>query len=347
MTTPTVDIIIPVWNQPFETRACLVSILNTAESARLIIINNGCNRDTELLLEEFCEPLGNRVLYMTMERNIGFVPALNRGLIRSDADWAMAVRSNGTVDGTWLTQLLNVTGNEQAGIISPFCTTETLLPKRLTKACCSQLETCQLSFAGLMLSRAMRDEIGCFDEELDGGAWCLRDYQQRAASRNYRTFMVPSALVHSGPPLVFGSEERRRERERLSQLTFLERWGASQQYAVYFPQQTETDHLDRALTVILAAARRGHRFTLLLHHCQYRHASELGYRCLHTGIELVSLAWLGASRDLRKRLHKLRTEARDLMIVKGVDGIPVPGYDGALSFDAVEHLIQGDAPCVN
>ncbi|MGE3549028.1 MAG: glycosyltransferase family 2 protein, partial [Geobacter sp.] len=61
MTTPTIDIIIPVWNQPFETRACLVSILNTADSARLIIINNGCDRDTELLLEEFCEPLGNRV----------------------------------------------------------------------------------------------------------------------------------------------------------------------------------------------------------------------------------------------------------------------------------------------
>jgi hypothetical protein len=343
MTTPSVDIIIPVWNQPFETRACLVSILNTADSARLIIINNGCNRDTELLLEEFCEPLGNRVLYMTMERNIGFVPALNRGLDRSEADWAMVVRSNGTVDGSWLTQLLNVASNEQAGIISPLCTTETPLPKRLASAYCSQLETCQLSFAGLMLSRVMRDEIGCFDEELDGGAWCLRDYQQRAASRNYRTFLVPPALVHSGPPLVFGSEERRRERERLSQQTFLERWGAPQQYAVYFPKETEADHLERALTVILAAARRGHRFTLLLHHRHYGQASEQGYRCLHTGIELASLAWLGAGRDLRKRLQKLHAEAPDLVIAKGVDGIPVPGYDGALPFSAIEDLIRGDA----
>jgi len=343
MTTPTVDIIIPVWNQPFETRACLVSILNTADSARLIIINNGCDRDTELLLEEFCEPLGTRVLYMTMERNIGFVPALNRGLARSDADWAMVVRSNGTVDGAWLQQLLNVTGSERAGIVSPLCTTETPLPKRLAKAGCSRLETCRISFAGMLLSRAMRDEIGYFDEELDGSAWCLRDYQQRAAAHNYRTFFVPTALVHSGPPPVFGSEERRRERERLSQLTFLERWGAPQQFAVYFPQQTETDHLKNALTVILAAARRGHRFSLLLHHRQYQQASEQGYRCLHTGIELISLTRFGAGRDLRKWLQKLSAESPDLSIVKGVDGIPVPGYDGARQFNVIEVLLKGGA----
>jgi hypothetical protein len=340
MTTPTVDIIIPVWNQPFETRACLVSILNTTDSARLIIINNGCNRDTELLLEEFCEPLGNRVLYMTMERNIGFVPALNRGLARSDADWSMVIRSNGTVDGSWLHQLLNVAANERAGIVSPFCTTETPLPKRLTKACCSQLETCQISFAGMLLSRAMRDEIGYFDEELDGSAWCLRDYQQRAAAHSYRTFLVPMALLHSGPPLVFGSEERRRERERLSQLAFLERWGAPQQFAVYFPQQTEAEHLERALSVILTAARRGHCFTLLLHHRQYRQASDQGYRCLHTGIELVSLARFGTGRDLRKWLQRLSAEIPHLSIVKGVDGIPVPGYDGTLPFSAIDDLIR-------
>jgi hypothetical protein len=343
MTTPTVDIIIPVWNQPFETRACLVSILNTADSARLIIINNGCDRDTELLLEEFCEPLGNRVLYMTMERNIGFVPALNRGLARSDADWAMVIRSNGTVDGAWLQQLLNVAAHERAGIVSPLCTTETPLPKRLTKACCSQLETCQLSFAGMLLSRAMRDDIGCFDEELDGSAWCLRDYQQRAATRDYRTFLVPTALVHSAPPLVFGSEERRNERERLSQRTVLERWGTSQQFAVYFPQQTEPDHLKSALTVILAAARRGHRFSLLLHHRQYQQASKQGYRCLHTGIELISLARFGAGRDLRKWLQKLSAETPELSIVKGVDGIPVPGYDGTRQFSVIEDLLKGDA----
>lgn len=347
MTTPSVDIIVPIWNQPFETRACLVSILNTADSGRLIIINNGCNRDTELLLEEFCEPLGNRVLYMTMERNIGFVPALNRALARSEADWAMVVRSNGTVENTWLQQLLNASASERAGIISPYCTTETPLPKQVADACCSQLETCQLSFAGLMLSRAMRSEIGLFDEDLDGGAWCLQDYQQRAAAHDYRTLLVPTALVNSAPPQVFGSEERRREREQFSQRTFHERWGTPQHHAIYFPKLTETEHLNNALTSILAAARRGNRFTLLLHHRHYRQAAELGYRCLHTAIELTGLSRFTAERDLRKQLQRLTAELPGLSIVKGVDGIPVPGYDGAASFSIVEQLAQERPVCMS
>lgn len=345
MTTPTVDIIVPVWNQPFETRACLVSILNTCDNARLIIINNGCNRDTELLLEEFCDPLGERVLYMTMERNIGFVPALNRALSRSTADWAMVIRPNGTVDGGWLQSLLNLTTNERAGIISPLCTTETPLPQHLTKAYCSQLETCRISFAGLLLSRAMREEIGCFDEELDGASWCLRDYQQRAASHNYRTFFAPAALLHSGPALVFGSEERRRERERTSRETCQQRWGTPQSYAIYFPKQTETEHLSNALATILQAARRGDRFTLLLHHRQYKQAAELGYRCLHTDIELVSLTRFASQRALRNQLHKRSAQTPELVVVKGVDGIPVPGYDNALPFSAVEQRITEAAAC--
>ncbi len=345
MTTPTVDIIVPVWNQPFEARACLVSILNTTDSARLIIVNNGCNRDTELLLEEFCDPLGERVLYMTMERNIGFVPALNRALVRSTADWAMVIRPNGMVNDGWLQALLPLTGIEHAGIISPLCTTETPLPKHLTAAHCSQIETCQLSFAGLMLSRVMREEIGCFDEDLDGGLWCLRDYQQRAAARNYLTYLAPAAAVHSGPALVFGSEERRRTREQVSQQTCQNRWGVSHQYAIYFPKQTEDEHLDNALKLIVAAARRGDRFTLLLHRHQYQQASERGYRCLHTAIELVSLARFTAHRDLHKRLAELTRAVATLMVVKGVDGIPVPGYGNAQSLSVITQRATEASSC--
>lgn len=340
MTTPSIDIIIPVWNHPFETRACLVSILSTAASARLIIVNNGCDRDTELLLEEFCDPLGDRVLYMTMERNIGFVPALNRSLARSSHDWAMIIRPNGTVSDGWLQQMLTTATSERAGIITPHCTTEALLPEQLTAARCSQLETCQLSFAGLMLSRTMREEIGYFDEGLDGGFWCLRDYQQRAAARDYRTYITPGAVLHSAPAMVFGSEERRSERERHSRETFRARWGNSHQYAVYFPKETEANHLSEALATILKAARRGHHFTLLLHHRQYLQASELGYRCLHTAIQLAGLSRIAPARDLRKRLQNLTKNRPELLIVKGVDGIPIPGYDEALPFSALTDRIK-------
>jgi hypothetical protein len=63
MKSPTVDIIVPVWNSPFETRACLAAILKYSPEARLIIVDSGGNRETELFWE-FSEPLGERGLFI-------------------------------------------------------------------------------------------------------------------------------------------------------------------------------------------------------------------------------------------------------------------------------------------
>ena len=53
MISPTIDILVPVWNNPFETRACLAGILSHSPGARLIVVDNASSRETELMLEEF------------------------------------------------------------------------------------------------------------------------------------------------------------------------------------------------------------------------------------------------------------------------------------------------------
>ncbi len=57
MEKPAIDIIVPVWNRPIETRACLVNLVEHSPAARLILVNNGSDRETECLLEEFAESL--------------------------------------------------------------------------------------------------------------------------------------------------------------------------------------------------------------------------------------------------------------------------------------------------
>ena len=110
MPLPSVDIIVPVWNNPFETRACLVAILTHSPEARLIIVDSGSSRETELMLEEFSEPLGEHALFITSERNIGLVPAINMGLASSDRDFAVIVRPHVMVTSGWLTTLLSSRG---------------------------------------------------------------------------------------------------------------------------------------------------------------------------------------------------------------------------------------------
>src|SRR3974390_682864 len=102
MTTSSVDIIVPVWNSPFETRACLSAILEHSHGARLIIVHYGSSREPELMLEEFSEPLGERGLFIKSDRNIGLVPAINKGLARSDGAFAVIVRPQVLVTNGWL-----------------------------------------------------------------------------------------------------------------------------------------------------------------------------------------------------------------------------------------------------
>ncbi len=336
MTDPAVDIIVPVWNQPFETRACLVSILNTSKSARIIIVNNGSSRETERMLEDFSDGLGERAVYMSTERNIGFVPAVNRALARVESEWAMILRSNTIVSDKWLDKMTAVTNDEnsKAGIISP-ATAESL-----SRIPCQQIETCDISFSGLMLSRKMYEETGFFDEELDGSSWCLKDFQQRAASFGYLTVLAPSARIIPGHEVLFGSEERRKKMETVSIATVKERWGTGSHFVVYMPKESEETYLNNAIKDILLIARMGHHVTVFLHSKQYQAAYRSGWNCLHTGIEIEKIPSLFPNRAIAKRIQQIKDKKTEIEIVKGIDGIPVPGFNSSIPFAAIQKLAK-------
>lgn len=340
MTTSTFDIIVPVWNNPTAARACLVSILDCAETARLIIINNGCDRTTELMLEEFSDHLGDRAIYMTMERNIGFVPAVNRALNRSDADWAIIVRPTGTLTAECYQQILEATAKEQAGIITPHCPSEHSLPDRLLKSDCRCLETCEISFALLALSLTMRTTIGLFDEGMDGGAWCLQDYRHRADAHGFRTYLLPKVAAQGEPITIFGSRDRRRKLEENAVNTFRQRWGVQQQLALYLPKETDDHKLQETLELLHAAARHGHHLDLFLHRRHYTQAIQNGAACLHSSIVLHRLPLLSPLKSMARSMEKLKLQHLQLQPVCSLDGIPFPGYDNALPITLLQQLAK-------
>lgn len=337
-TTPSLDIIIPVWNSPAETRACLVSILESSTTARLVIVNNGCDRTTELMLEEFSDHLADRAIYMTMERNIGFVPAVNRALLRSDADWALIVRPTGMVTAACIEQLMTATQREQAGMLTPHCTADFTVHPQFVKGGCISIETAEISFSVLALSRAMRERIGLFDEELDGGAWCLRDYRHRSHTHGFRCYLAPQVSFTGGQSTVFGSEERRRKQGERAVAVFHDRWGKQQQLAVYLPRSADERSLADTLQLLLAAARRGHRFVLFLHRRHHRTALQHGAACLHSGIVLHRLGMLAPQRDLVRELERQRKRAPGLQLACALDGVSVPGSGAIAPAGILHHL---------
>lgn len=333
MNFPSADIIVPVWNNLFETRACLAAILAYSPEARLIIVDNGSSRETELMLEEFSEPLGERALFIKSNRNIGLVPAINMGLARSDSDFSVVLRPHVIVNAGWLKALLEEAETAGAGMLSP---------KFVGKNCpampdlipgCTLMESCTVSFSLLMLRGEMRIMIGSFDEGLDGAEWCLKEYVRRAADKGYRTFITSRSVVTCSHEALFGSTGRRLEMVNNSSRSYLDRWGSAQHYAVYFGRETEAVNLGDTIEILLDGARQGHNFTLLLHQRQYSDFRRMGWNGLHVGIKLYSLSIFFPQRDLQKKLASLTKSHPDMVPVRGSDGVAFPGTETSIPIE--------------
>jgi glycosyltransferase involved in cell wall biosynthesis len=331
MTSPTIDILVPVWNNPFETRACLAAILAYSSGARLIIVDNGSSRETELMLEEFSESLGDQGLFIKSERNIGLVAAINLGLARSDSDYTVIVRPHVSVQAGWLETLVRAAETTGAGIVSPlFGGAEADRLPQLAPGC-TIMENCTVSFTALLVRTEMRMVAGTFDEHLDGNEWCLKEYVRRVAAHGYRTCVTGRLRLSCSVGQQFGSVQRRNEMVQNSRSAYISRWGISRHYCVYFGKETDAGSLRDTITAILDGARQGHRFTLLLHRRQYCSFRKMGWNGLHTGIDLHRISLLFPVRGFQRKVMALRSASPDLLAVQGCSGITFPGVEAAIS----------------
>jgi glycosyltransferase involved in cell wall biosynthesis len=337
MPSPTVDIIVPVWNNPFETRACLAALLEHSSEARLIIIDNGSSRETQLMLEEFSEPLGERGLFITSDRNIGLVPAINKALASSDSDFAVIVRPNVTITNGWLNRLLEAGSMQRCGIVSPVFRGSGAPPVPRPAQGCALMETFAVSFSTLLIRGELLKHTGGFDEGLDGGDWCLRDFIRRAGVAGYHTGVTSRLELQCGPETVYGSIERRQELERSSRGTYRARWGVGRHYCLYFGPERDAAGLSETVDAMVAAARLGHRFTLLLHRRQFKEFRRRVWNGLHTSIEVNQLPVLGVQRSILHRIAALHAADPDLIPVRGEQHLDFPGAAVAICLDDIIH----------
>lgn len=343
MPSPSVDIIVPVWNNPFETRACLAAILEHSPEARLIIIDNCSSRETELMLEEFSELLCEQALFITSERNIGLVPAINRGLASSDSDFAVIVRPQVIVGRGWLKALLDAAGMPQVGLVSPVFRGSGAPAVSRPGSGCALMETFSLSFTTLLIRGEMQKQLGVFDEGLDSAEWCLRDYIRRAETSGYHTCVTAHPELTCGQESIFGSQERRQEQIRLSRDIYLSRWGVARHYCLYFGPETDAD-LSGTVEAIVDAARRGHRFTLLLHRRQARDFRRRGWNGLHTAIAICKLPLFGVQRSLARQFAALQAADPDLIPVRGSEHVKFPGVAAPMCLDEVVAARENGIP---
>jgi hypothetical protein len=333
MTGAVIDVIIPVWNRPEETRNCLVNLINHTPNARFIIVDCGSDRDTERMLQELADGLDERALLMRDDSNIGFVRAANRGFESSTAPFLALVRSTSIVTARWLDPLLQFAeAHPEAGILLP-C----LDPG---DACDKPREVATGSSAAMVVSRDLYREIGGFDEGMDGGAWCLKDFTRRACAKGYLTYQVPGPAVSQQEEVPLGSEQRRLVTVQRSMTLFRERWGDGGSYLLHVPTGVEVGLLSQKLEWLVQGARHGDCYTVLLPFALNQAARQSGLCCLHENVKLVPLPRLGFDGRKRRLYEKLAAERPDTMPVTAVDGLPFPWSERYLSFSELADRIK-------
>ncbi len=336
-----VDIIIPVWNRPLDTRACLVSLVENTPNARIILVDNGCERETERLLEEFAEALDVRMLLIKNRVNEGYIKAVNRGIARSESRFVVVMRNNSRVKAHWLELLLRFADEvPTAGIIVPaFLDDERKKPVAEQARLVRGMELDAADFAAMLLTRRTLENVGCFSEEMDGGVWCLKEYSRRATKAGLRTCAASDSKVQRRDEIAFGSTARRADQELRVRSAFADAWGDEHLYCLHMPKGSNLEEFGRRSPIILAGARQGHRIVLLAHATVARDLALAGYDRLHANISILPISRLLADRSSRIALTAIAGYGLPVTLLKWFDEIPFPGGEPALSFAELERVV--------
>ena len=336
------DIVVPVWNGPVVTRNCLVSLAEHTPGARIILVDNGSDRETERLLQEFAELLDSRALLMRSDQNLGFVTAANRGLARGEAQWLAVVRNTSVVAGDWLAPLIaHGCDHNDAGIMIPRLVDT--LPVHGRSAVGVPAETDHGSFAAMLVRRDLFERIGGFDDRLDGGVWCLKDYSRRAWQTGFRTCSVPAGVVAFREETPFGSAGRREEARLRSQTLYRERWGDERSFCLYLPKETGTESFAGQRELLLRGARQGHTFDVILPAGVKKEMGRAFPFPGHENIRWHACPALFPGRWLEREVARLREASPETVFVHGLGcgGVPqapesIPFAELARQIDVVE-----------
>jgi hypothetical protein len=321
MKHPEIDIIVPVWNKPDETRQCLAALAKHTPGARFILMDNASERETEALLQEFADGLGDRSLLFRNDKIQDFVTVVNRGLASSEAPLVFIIRNTTMVGKGWLEPMLElVSSRPDAGLAIPnLVDRKRGVPLGTTSPCAGAIEIPHACFDAVLVIRELYRRIGGFDEGMDGGLWCLKDYSRRAWNEGFVTFRVAGPPVFREENPLFGSLPRREEKVRKSIARYVSVWGREESFFIDLSAETDMEEIGRQFGIFLERARCGHSFTVLAGPGAYRKMARRGYVSLHVNIVVKRRPYLSGSGSAERMFSRMRRDIPEMRKLTNAD----------------------------
>ena len=293
MTVYPLDIIIPVWNRPIEVRAALASFVSASPQARLVMVNNGSERETESILDEFAEALDDHALLVAADRNIGSVAALNLGLSKSSAPLILLTSPATRVESGWFAGAASLLEqNPDAGSV--------VLRKNRGSSVTAPVETDYGCFDAMIVRRSLYDAVGGIAENMDGGEWALRDFARRALVFNYKTFSLQTRHINFLEQRLFGSTSLREERIRLARAAYVSLWGEPETFLLNCPESRFGLNIVDLKDALLQSARQGNRLIVTAESKVAKMLLTNGLSTIHENLTLQPLPRLFPGKTLAK-----------------------------------------------
>ena len=237
--SPECDIIIPIWNQPALTARCLEATLATVgQGVRLILIDNGSESATREVLAGHRARAPQRITVLRNEQNLGFIKAVNQG-IRASSAASVCLLNNDTVPTAgWLAEMLAITtGDPTIGLVNPSSNTLGYCPPNDSPEAIVQYARSLEAQRGqtremsqgigfcLLITRAVLNRIGLFDEAYGMGDFEDADFSKRALASGFRCVQAVAAYVYHEEKASFKHQRDWKRAFAENQRTFYARWG--------------------------------------------------------------------------------------------------------------------------
>jgi GT2 family glycosyltransferase len=196
ISTKSVSLVIPVYNQLDYTRQCLDSIARyTDQPYELIVVDNASTDGTQEFLRDV------KATIITNQHNLGCAKAWNQGVRASHGDVIGILNNDIVVTKGWIEGLLKFMEKADHGIVSPAAREEYLnydLDAYATEftGLCKDATRAELYGACLVIKRDVFDRVGLFDDTFVYGGCEDIDFIWRAQRAGFSIGMTGSVLIH-------------------------------------------------------------------------------------------------------------------------------------------------------
>ncbi len=310
-TTPKLDIIIPVWNDIPRIQHAVSAVIDSIDNqARLILIKNGSDYDTDLLIDRYSEFLGDQALIIAFERVTTSLTAYRHALTMVQAPWAMLLPTNITLNAHSYQRLLHTIHERgaDAGMIG-FPTNDLPL-KGLPPIIESETLSCEPMAINMQIYRT----IGSFNELLWDTPWAGQEYARRVNMAGYRSYLLSSALEQEPLPR-HGSKERLQQRIEAAEAYMSGQWGPSHHLVLHLAPGTDTQRITRIAEAVLTAARTGTTATIFVHARERGSEAVMSLALLHQGVEIITIPRLLPTRQIKKHINRLRERPVPIILI--------------------------------